>query len=515
MSADMSSDKLTPELQSLGALYIDSANPTTVVHVSGNPTETSILLEEHAKTMSCLGVLGVEDVRLFFFDQNTKKFFTGNIRIAGREVRMYLTDHAADNLLERSQYTGDGQGFLQLLLAGGDELSTHKFSTTRTLPTHPAENPNSDKSRLLALPKELRAKITQASLIDHEFIMLLGTAPPSPFQNIFGSSLPGGFLALRASRETALHMANKQLRWEMGKQAIKDQQVRQAEGRSPRIHNCVHSISSDLSLPSAATFKEVNNLLHDITINLRSLQHQYKGAELQIDLIFWDNSAAVDAGTDSGAVAGTDGATVEVPSAIGESSQHMNPAYVQKKNKSFAFLLASIHAQTQWYGWEPRIHVVKYVAGDRCINQQDLQRDTSEFKDPPMTRFLAMQPMSVDGEISTHIFRLVQLSQNDRVRVQSIIRPGPTAWRFVIESCVYSQAVTRRLLLDQSPSPAVSLVESEIIAHELGWDMGASGGLFSRMWYAVKERLEIMTNERGNRVGCEYEGDDDTKPVRA
>ncbi|KAK5711047.1 hypothetical protein LTR15_012694 [Elasticomyces elasticus] len=493
MATTSNSNELTVELQSLGALYVDSANPTTIVQVSGNPTETSILLEEHTETMSCLNVLGVEDVRLFFFDQNSKKqrhFFTGMIRIAGREVRMYFTEHAADNLLERSQYTGGGQGFLQLFLAGGDELSTHKFSTTRTLPTHPAENPNSDKSRLLALPKELRAKITQASLIDHEFIMLLGTAPPSPFHNIFGSSLPGGFLALRASRETALHLANKQLRWEMGKQAIegaiKDQQVRQAEGRSPRTHNRVHSISSDLSFPSAATFKEVNNLLQDVTINLRSLQHQYKDVALQIDLIFWDNSAAVDAGTDSGAVAGTDGATVEVR----ESSQHMNPAYVQKKKKSFAFLLASIHAQTEWYGWEPRIHVVKYVPGDRCIDQQDLQRDTSEFKAPPMARFLAIQPMSIDGEISTHIFRLVQLGQNGGVRVQSIIRPGPTAWRFVIEPCLHSQAVTRRLLLDQSFSPATSLTESEIVAHELGWDMGASRGLFSRMWYAVKERLE-------------------------
>ncbi|KAK5690536.1 hypothetical protein LTR97_012089 [Elasticomyces elasticus] len=498
MTATSNSNELTVELQSLGALYVDSANPTTIIQVSGNPTETRILLEEHAETMSCLNVLGVEDVRLFFFDQNTKKqrhFFTGTIRIAGREVRMYFTDHAADNLLERSQYTGGGQGFLQLLLAGDDKLSTHEFSTTRTLPIHPAENPNSDKSRLLALPKELRAQITQASLIDHEFIMLLGTAPPSPFHNIFGSSLAGGFLALRASRETALHLANKQLRWEMGKQAIegaiKDQQVRQAEGRSPRIHKCVHNISSDLSFPSAATFKEVNNLLKDITISLRSLQHQYKDAELQIDLVFWDNSAAVDAGTDSGAVAGTDGATVEMPFANGESSQHMNPAYVQKKNKSFAFLLASIHAQTQWYGWEPRIHVVKYVAGDRCIDQQDLQRDTSEFKAPPMTRFLAMQPMIVEGEISTHLFRLVQLGHDGGVRVQSIFRPGPTAWRFVIEPCLHGQAVTRRLLLDQSFSPAISLTESEIVAHELGWDMGASRGLFSRMWYAVKERLEI------------------------
>ncbi|KAK5747445.1 hypothetical protein LTR17_000086 [Elasticomyces elasticus] len=414
----MSSSELTTELQSLGLLYVNGAMPTVSIKIGNKPVEVATLLAKHADTMTHLSKLGVQDVRLFFFNQKTKKprhFFTGTVSISGSEIRMYFDDHAAENLLSRAQYTGSGTGFFKILMERGEKVPKHNFKATPALSCHPADAPTSDDSRLLRLPKELRDDISRRCIGTTQEPEFNGYPPPKPFDKIFGTSLPHGLNPLRATRRTGIALVNKQLQLEC-RQLCENIDASEFTG-GPRFVMSVTSAICPMVIIGA--LEDYKQELEDVAKELDEYDIPFG-----LDLVIWHPASS------------------------------------------------------------------KMCVG--CLIDQVLvaaDEFTSTQSSLPNVRILALQKFDVQGGSSSNVYRMMQLHLGGKVTLQSIIRPGITAWRSLIEPDFSSQTLMRRLLLDKTTSPVISAAEAEVISCELWAQPEAPGGAWSQMLTGVQGKL--------------------------
>ncbi|KAK5743006.1 hypothetical protein LTR17_003019 [Elasticomyces elasticus] len=412
MAGNMNSSELTTELQSLGLLYVNSATPTATVKIRRKQVQIVSLLEKHAETTTHLGKLGVQDARIFYFNQNTKKprhFFTGTVIISGTEIRMFFDDHAAGNLLSRAQHTGSGTGFFRMLMEKGEKIPKHEFKVTPALPYHPADIPTSDQSRLLGLPKELRDNISIRCFDNFQLPQFHGLPPPKPFDKIFGSSLPCGFKPLRATRKTSIALVNKQLQSEIS-QLFMEMVAKDCKG-GPRM---VLTVTSDIC-PMA------------IVVALED--HKQKAV-----------------------------------AAITELAAH---------DMRFDLDLVIFHP----------------ASSKMCLVAAVWNQQTTHFTRNTNVRILAMQKFDVQGGSSPDIYRIMQLHLGGKATLESIIRPGVTAWRSLLEPDFCSQTLMRRLLLDHTTSPVISVTEAEVIGRELWAQPEAPDGPWSQMLAGVQATL--------------------------
>ncbi|KAK4896379.1 hypothetical protein LTR27_005590 [Elasticomyces elasticus] len=426
MAANMNSSELTTELKSLGVLYVDSTTPTATVKIRKKHVQIDSILEKHAETMSQLRRLGVQNVRLFYFNENTNKprhFFTGTVSISGSEIRMYFENHAADDLLSRAQYTGSGTGFFKMLMEKGDKVPKHEFRVMPALPYHPADIPTSDQSRLLSLPKELRDNVTLRCLGQLQIPEFNGYPPPKPFDKIFGASLPRGENALRASRRT--EHGRKFVYWRPSIYHERD------VGNLSYGHHWSARGSQAGGLEDVA--KELDE--YDIPFGL--------------DLVIWHPASS--------------------KMCVGCLIDQVLVAVDESGLESFY------------------IHAIKSVDSGRSLEPRD--NPCGDFTSSPNVRILALQKFDVQGGSSSNVYRMMQLHLGGKVTLQSIIRPDITAWRSLIEPDFSSQTLMRRLLLDQTTSPVISVAEAEVIGRELWAQPEAPDGAWSQMLTGVQAKL--------------------------
>ncbi|KAK3644357.1 hypothetical protein LTR56_005450 [Elasticomyces elasticus] len=442
----MNSSELTTELQSLGVLYVDSTTPTATVKIHKKQVQIVSLLDKHAETTTHLSKLGVQDIRLFYFNQNTKKprnFFTGTVSISGTEIRMFFDDHAAEHLLSRAQYTGHGTGFFKALMEKGDKIPKHDFKIAPAVPSHPADIPTSDQSRLLGLPKELRDNISIRCFDNFQLPQFHGLLPPKPFDKIFGSSLPCGFKPLRATRKTSIALVNKQLQSEVS-QLFMDMVAKDCKG-GPRM---VLTVTSDIC-PMAIVVALEDHKQKAVAAIAKLAAHDMR---FDLDLVIF------------------------------------HPA---SSKMCLGCLIDNVLAAANDLGLEDlgsfNIHAIKSVNSGRSLEPAD--NPCGDFTRNPNVRILAMQKFDVQGGTSPEIYRIMQLHLGGKVTLESIIRPGVTAWRSLLEPDFRSQTLMRRLLLNQATSPVISATEAEVIGRELWAQPEAPDGPWSQMLAGVQATL--------------------------
>ncbi|KAK5675345.1 hypothetical protein LTS10_012112 [Elasticomyces elasticus] len=411
MTADHASGPAEIDLKWMGLVQVSAKNAELTFRMSGYNVKANLVLEEHATTISQLEEVGVKDVQLFIFGQDTVRpghFLTGTVTIAGLVIRMYFTGPAEGGLLARMRHIGDHKDFEWL----GTQQETHTFKKMPPKSRHPAQTPRSDECHLLALPQELRDHILKHCLVDQGHMRVHGSAPPLPFRTAFGPSLPRGGLDLSVSRMTTLHLANRQLNTETRQLA---QNMRLKADRAIQG-----------SKDSSRTFS------NQAAENLSALRMWHPGSVVQWHIIVWNVATS----------------------------------YMQLDLESF---LTDVMVMAEAEGWAPQIHLVSMIDGHRDIEQQKMRENgyvCRSMYHPPF-RFLAVQPMMAGH--TTCLSRIMQLHENGEPTLHAIIRPTLTFWRHLLEPCVHSQAVMRRLLLDQSPSAFITSTEADVIERELFW----------------------------------------------
>ncbi|KAK3630325.1 hypothetical protein LTR56_017501 [Elasticomyces elasticus] len=426
MTADHASGPAQIDLRWMGLVQVSATN---TFRMGGYNVKANLILEEHTTTISQLEELGVKDVQLFIFGQDTLRpghFLTGTVAIAGLVIRMYFTSPAEGGLLARMRHIGDHEDFKWL----GTQHETHTFRKASSGSRHPAETPNSDQCHLLALPQELRDQILQYCLVDRGHIRVHGSDPPFRFRTAFGSSVPHGRLDLCVNRMTTLHLANRQLNTEMRQLAqnmtFKADQAIKASKDPARTFFNVLSIASDISMI------RLQPLLQQATGNLNALKLRHPGSIVQMHIVVWN---------------------------VGRS-------YSQRDLENF---LTDVMVMAETRGWAPQIDLVSKLDENEDIEQkQSLEKGyLCRSKYRPHIRFLAVQPLMAGH--TTYLYRIMQLHENGEPTLHAIVRPTDASWRHLLEPCVHSQAVMRRLLLDQSPSPFITAIEADVIEHELFW----------------------------------------------